>query len=456
MINCCQRNLNVLGFVTMGVLILTIGCQAPTASVDVSLTCQPMLGHVGMREAYVWAQFHGELETSELKFELTSSNADSSSLAITQSFQDFDCVIWQLDGLEPGTEYSGVIKSGNHPLSDTILIQTQVLWQYRTEPPELTIGTGSCLYINETAYDRPGSPYGGDYRILESIAAENIDAMLWLGDNVYLREVDFGSYSGYGHRYSHMRQTPELQSLLSACSHYAIWDDHDFGPNDCDGSWIHQDWARKAFDSFWPNPANGLPEGQNLNVSSFQIADVEFFLLDNRSQRVNHDAGPERRQILGQVQLEWLTQALNNSRAPFKLVAIGGQVLSDAPIYENMARFPEERSQLLQRIDELDIRGVVFLTGDRHNSELTQLQLPGGRWIYDLTVSPLTSGSYDHSEEPNTLRVAETMVGQRNYATLNFSGSRKERVLRMEIKDSDGHPIWTRSIDAGNGYALGD
>ena len=129
-------------------------------------------------------------------------------------------------------------------------------------------------------------------------------------------------------------------------------------------------------------------------------------------------------------------------------------MVSDAAIYENFAQFPEERALLFDAIDELNIRGVVFLSGDRHNSELSKLKLPGGNWVYDLTVSPLTSGSYDHEDEPNNNREAGTMVGIRNYGVLNVSGPRKERVLTMTVKDAEGNALWTRSIDTRNGYAL--
>ena len=87
------------------------------------------------------------------------------------------------------------------------------------------------------------------------MAADDPDMMLWLGDNIYLREVDFQSYEGFLHRYTHARETPEMKNLLKACPNYAIWDDHDFGPNDSDGSWVHADWSREAFQTFWSNLA---------------------------------------------------------------------------------------------------------------------------------------------------------------------------------------------------------
>ncbi len=415
----------------------------------------PVLGDVGMRTARVWCQ----LSPSSSGEPVTLSVLDSAFQRIlVLPMTDLDlgnCFEVEITGLEPGVEYGYYIGTpAGKAISDTLKFNTQPLWQYRTDPPELNFLIGSCTYVNEPAYDRPGKPYGGGYGIFETMASEAYDAMIWLGDNIYLREVDFSSLSGFVHRYTHARSIPEMQPLLAKGAHYAIWDDHDFGPNDCDGSWLHADWSLKAFNAFWPNPESGLPSAPNLNVSQFLYGDVEFFLLDNRSHRVNHTMGPDRRQILGKEQREWLVHALRNSRAPFKMVAIGGQMVSDAAIYENFAQFPEERDWLFEQIDELGIRGVIFLTGDRHNSELSRIKLPGGNWVYDITVSPLTSGSYDHEHEPNTNRESGTMVGVRNYGVLKVTGPRKERSLEVTVKNATGEALWSRTIRAHKGYDL--
>ena len=436
--------------------LLVMSCnQASEPSSSVELNASPVVGDVGMRSARVWCQLSAESPSCIPTVSLLDSAEQRLIVVPMQYMQLGNCFEVELSNLTPGTRYSYFIgDERGASVSDTLFVETQPLWQYRTDPPELNFLVGSCTYVNEPEYDRPGKPYGGGYDIFNTMAEEDFEAMLWLGDNIYLREVDFGSLSGFVHRYSHTRSLPEMQSLLSKGAHYAIWDDHDFGPNDCDGSWIHPDWSRASFDAFWPNPASGIPAATELNTAHFLYGDVEFFLLDNRTHRVNHGLGPDKRQILGEAQRDWLLNALRNSRAPFKVVAIGGQMVSDAAIYENFAQFPEERALLFDAIDELDIRGVVFLSGDRHNSELSKLKLPGGNWVYDLTVSPLTSGSYDHEDEPNNNREAGTMVGIRNYGVLNVSGPRKERVLTMTVKDAEGNSLWTRSIDARNGYVL--
>lgn len=430
---------------------VVFGC-AQKQPQQVALNGTPIVGDLNMRNASIWMQLSNSGRDVSVAV-MDSTGNSFGEFGIENRGLSNNCLS-RITDLEPGQRYTYVVQNNGRSISDTLSLITQPLWQYRTDPPTVKLALGSCTYINEPAYDRPGKPYGGGYEIFTSIASESFDAMLWLGDNVYMREADFGSLSGYIHRYNDTRKTPEIQELLQHGAHYAIWDDHDFGPNDCDGSYIHKDWAKVAFDSFWPNPEGHIQNAPELNATAFKMGDADVFLLDNRTHRVNHKLGAERRQMLGDVQLNWLINNLKNSRAPFKLVAIGGQMVSDAAIYENFAQFPEEREWLFSELNRLKIRGVVFLTGDRHNSELSKIQLENGNWVYDLTVSPLTSGSYDHSEEPNNMRVAGTMVGDRNYGILEITGPRKERSLRMTVKAADGTDIWSRSIAAAEGYEI--
>jgi len=128
-------------------------------------------------------------------------------------------------------------------------------------------------------------------------------------------------------------------------------------------------------------------------------------------------------------------------------VVVGGQVLSDAAVYENVAQFPDERKQILERIEAEDIRGVVFLSGDRHTTELSEFTMGNGRKVYDLTVSPLTSGPGHAKDEANTLRVEGTYVEQRNYAVLSFAGPRKDRMCTVEVKSTEGELLWKQNLD---------
>lgn len=423
------------------------------------LTSQPMVGHVGLTDARIWVQVEEETKV-QIEYWPDSLGMEPAETELTghvllKEERGYTGIV-DVQGLEPGTGYRfrvlcNGLGSGMSIDYTQMKFSTQPLWQYRFDPPAFKMVLGSCAFINDPAYDRPGKPYGGGYSIFDRMADQNPDLMLWLGDNVYFREVDWGSKGGMMNRYNHMRSLPEIQRLQGACPHYAIWDDHDFGPDNSDGSWIHKDWAEDVFGMYWPNPSQGLPDAGGHGItSSFQFHDVDFFLLDNRYFRVNHKNQTQQGTVLGEVQLNWLIQALQASRAPFKVIAIGGQMLSNYAKYENMAQFPEEREAILSRLNEEDIRGVVFLTGDRHSTELSEITQPNGRKVLDFTCSALTSGTHDNTSEPNSHRVEGTMVGIRNFGTLEVTGPRKERVMTLRAHDGQGKILWEKAYPASD------
>jgi alkaline phosphatase D len=175
---------------------------------------------------------------------------------------------------------------------------------------------------------------------------------------------------------------------------------------------------------------------------------VEFFLLDDRYYRTPNFRRSIDRVILGEEQLEWLVDALTYSRAPFKVVAIGGQVLNPRAEFETYAQVsPAERQKLINRITVENIPGVLFLSGDRHMTELTQIDRVGNYPLYDLTVSPLTAGPFVNGTL-NPAGVPGTFVNRRNFAALDFSGPRTNRSMKITVFDANGAELWTRTIRA--------
>src|SRR5690606_10494226 len=115
------------------------------------------------------------------------------------------------------------------------------------------------------------------------------------------------------------------------------------------------------------------------------------FLLDDRYHRAPNTwpAGPDKL-ALGAAQLEWLMSGLASSRAAFKLIVCGNQVLNEVSPYESLRGFAD-RDALLAWLARERIEGVVFLTGDRHHTELLRAPREGLYPLYELTSSPLTS-----------------------------------------------------------------
>lgn len=402
----------------------------------------PMLGYVDHMEAHIWVQgdraepialAYASAETEPV---IQWSPTLSSENGYTHTFV--------LRDLKPGTEYRYAF--GNEKWSwglkggYTFKTETNVL--FRDSLPDLRIAVGSCDYTNDASNDRPGKPYGQPSNIYKTIVSQAPDVMLWLGDNIYLREPDWGSRSGYNYRYTHWRSQDELQKLLRICSNYAIWDDHDFGPNDADGSWINSAIAKQAFMDFWANPGYGVPGAERCIATQFDHGDIGFFLVDNRTYREPADS---LNSMLGGEQIDQLLNALEYSRHSFKLVAVGSQVLNNDKKYENFSNYEAERQYLLNEIERRGIKNIIFLTGDRHSTSLSKLENASGYVVYDLTISPLRSKAYDMKDD-NALIMPETIVNTQNFGVLDITGKPGNRVLRMSVYNEAGKLFWEKSI----------
>lgn len=455
-------------------LVAATGCAAPVRTVDappgqyvdrpggeagglsmgaadtLALAAGPMLADVTMREATVWVQTAAR---GFVRLEVTPDGRPGATFTPPglATAPDGTAAI-RLSGLEPGTRYTYRVLVDGYPagIPYATAFTTQPLWQYRTDPPAFTVAIGSCHYDND-AFARPGTPYGGSTAIFEAIRAQSPDVMLWLGDNAYMRETDWWSPDGIAYRYAHARATHDLQPLLAGAVHYATWDDHDYGPNDSDRSYVHKGAALDVFRRYWPNPTHGVP-GAPGAITQFQWGDAEFFLLDDRTYRSPNRA-PAPRTILGETQLAWLLDALTASRAPFKVVAMGGQVVNPSEVFETYANVaPEERQRLFDEITARRIDGVVFLSGDRHMTELDRLERPGTYPLYDFTSSPLTAGTVTSPPDSvNVTRVPGTLVtGQRNFGTLTFTGPRTDRTLTMRTFSAEGALLWEHPVRAAD------
>ncbi len=412
------------------------------------LRAGPMNGRTEMREVAIWVQTIQSCEVGIEYWPIDQPSKVNQSSLVTTNPETANTAILIAGEVSPGKEYAYKILLDSAPTGRIYHFKTQPNWVTAFERPTVKFATGSCTFINDSLYDYPGKSYGNNYQIFDNILSQKPDFMLWLGDNLYLRNADWTSKSGILKRYEHFRSTAELQNLWSGTHHYAIWDDHDYGPNDANGSFGLKHASLEAFKAFWANPYYGIQEGASGITSSFSYADLDFFLLDNRWYRTDPNLNATDEQVFGKEQIEWLIQNLKFSKAPFKFVATGGQILNDEKVYETYANYEAERAYLLSRIVEEGIKGVVFLTGDRHHTELSRLER-NGIVLYDLTVSPLTSGAHANVKENNTLRVEGTLIETQNFAVVTVSGKAKERILEMAVLDSDGKLLWKREIAEG-------
>jgi len=435
-------------FMRKGVLFLVIVlCVNWAFAQNEILLSGPMVGYSDYREVLIWVQTQKEADVKIGYFKAGSIEVFTEN--VRAKAENDHIVKLYPNEVEFGTTYTYKLYINDQLVERPypLTFQTQELWQWRKDPPEFSFAIGSCVYINEKKDDRPSKPYGGDYEIFESIREKDPDFMLWLGDNTYLREPDFLTERGIRHRYRHSRAVPEMQALLGSVHHYATWDDHDYGPNDSDRSYVNKKMTEKAFNDYWGN-LNTNATGQGGITSHFLWNDVEVFLMDDRYFRDSNRSLDKDKKYLGDTQLDWLIQALTTSRAPFKIVCIGGQVVSSAAKYENLATYPGARKRLFDRIAAEKIEGVLFMSGDRHHTEISKENRTDAYPLIDITCSPLTSGTHSPRDEGNTNQVEGKTFYDKNFGIVNVEGKRTDRVMTLTIYNTEGEKQWDYQIRA--------
>lgn len=426
-------------------------------SVQAQLVSGPMLGIVELRTAKVWVEVKPGSSAAILYWKKGDMNSFRSLEKKTGKEEWFSPLTFDLVGLDVNTTYEYQIlvnqKTVTKPAKADGSFTTKELWQWRKPAPDFSFIAGSCAYFNEPAFDRPGKPYGGDASIFETMAKEKAAFMLWLGDNWYTRDVDYFDRWGLWYRASHDRSSPALKNLLKSTSHIAIWDDHDYGPNDIGMNYILKDETRKVFNSYFPNASAGV-NGEGI-YTMYSYGDMDLFLMDDRWWRsademkdsVNGKPNPAKT-LWGKQQLQWLKNSLLYSNAPFKIIATGSQVLNPVSPFDKLLDFPAEYYELMDFLKENKINGVLFLTGDRHHTEIIKVNREGTYPLYDITASPLTSGThkFDGPEKNNPYRVLGIDEKQ-NYARFRFSGERNKRKLNVEFLGLKGEKLgeWTIS-----------
>jgi alkaline phosphatase D len=277
-----------------------------------------------------------------------------------------------------------------------------------------------------------------------TIASRQPDALLQLGDNVY---IDLPEQPGALHRYTYyQRQSrPEYRKLVASTPVYAIWDDHDAAIDDI---WLgpyldRPAWKMPMLDLFrenWNNPAYGSESAPGCWFK-FSAGPVEVFMLDCRFYRTN----PFRpvRTMLGAEQKAWLLDGLKSSKATFKLIASSVPWAPEAKpgSRDTWDGFAEEREEIFAEIEKHRIGGVLLLSADRHRSEAWEIKRPGGGAFYDLLSARLTN-IHTHECVPGAIFCYNDKC---SFGLLTFE-ERGEPQVRYEVVDIDGRTQHTLTL----------
>lgn len=402
------------------------------------LAAGPMVGFVGPTRARIWVQGRTpgwvacEVSTDGRVWSPARHHDGRAARVHLHADEDFAGVC-EVPGLTPATLYRYRI------VGEDGVFAAASEQSFRTPPPpgaaeDLLVGFGSCA--GDWGRD-PSQP------VWRAIDALHPDLFLWLGDDVYFRlqEREWLDPAAMAARWRTQRALPALQPLLRRTSQVAIWDDHDFGPNDADKTFAGKDRALELFVRYWANP--GFGSGGEAGVwCRVRRGRVEFFLLDGRFHRDPIAQEPDAfKTQFGETQWRWLEAALAASDADFKVIVSPTQVLADYHSFEGWWAYPADRTRLLELIRRERIEGVLLLSGDRHIGEvLVGEALPYP--LYELCSSPLAAGIGEHPPAELPGRVPGTLVTEENFGLLRFEfGGPEGPRFRYQAHDVAGQAL---------------
>lgn len=401
----------------------------------------PAIGSVTKTSARAWIAYKGDgLNMMSLVDTVDKTVYHPTGYGKINGPKGVTAVNMDFTGLQPQHIYKAVFikEVGLHP---KCIFTTQADSAVR----DFDFLLGSCALMNTdiTRFIFPGFNAG----IFEVMRRRKSDFMLWLGDNIYYLGKQYSSYDNMFARNLSVRNFfPVLQLFMAEQPNYAIWDDHDYGWNDADRTFPLKDTALHIFKGFWPNTYSSEDTFKGT-FFTFRYYDAEFFMTDDRFYRAPE--GDTAGDYFGAKQLTWLKNKLLRSDATFKFIVTGSQVLNDSYYGESYAKYPRERNSLLDFIASNNVKGVIFLTGDKHFSEMSKRDWKGYPML-DFTSSPLTSPviKLRTSGYVNTYSVPGTLLYRKNFGKISITGEAGSRICKMEIYGKGGDKKWEYSVSS--------
>jgi len=331
---------------------------------------------------------------------------------------------------------------------------------------DVRLAFGSCNSPLDVAAEVRPQP------LWRPILDEKPAAFLWLGDAVYA-DGYYGPtmespVDNLKRLYDAQKSHPSyVEVMKSGLPIFGIWDDHDFGQNNGDGSLPFKEESKELFLDFIDvpkdhprrEPGRGIYWREDIQEEGKSIT---ILIVDTRFHSTAY-LGEEEGDLFDEDQWKWLEGELSDGEGLGDLVVLasGGNVIAtdnagamyptDGPV-----RFPKTRTRLLKALLNCE-KPVVIISGDQHFAELNSVECytdSKKRVLYDLTSSGMThpisdegisfvmafrTWPYRFRDEPSSYSISRnyglvslTNDGRVTIKAAGVSGPLFEKTLRLE------------------------
>ena len=328
---------------------------------------------------------------------------------------------------------------GYRKLAEQVVAAIRSVLPRSDEPVDVSrIMFGSCI-----KQDQP-------MPILEMIANQNPDLFIFLGDNIYGDTEDMNVLQA---KYEKLGADIGFQRLRSACPTLATWDDHDFGVNDGGADYPMRKESEQIFESFWLGDSGAdsrkRPGIYDAHVYGPVGRRVQVILLDTRYFRSPLKKGEKRvggswvpdddpsKTMLGEAQWAWLETQLRQP-AELRVIASSIQFIAEDAGQETWSNLPRERRRMLDLLTDTKASGVIFISGDRHWSELSEVDDGLPYSVLDLTSSSFNQIHPRGTPTKNRFRRLPQTYHKENFGVINIEWDTPAPLVTLEIRDLEG------------------
>jgi PhoD-like phosphatase len=200
---------------------------------------------------------------------------------------------------------------------------------------------------------------GSSGEVFDAIREVDADLYVVTGD-LHYQNISTDDPAAFAVAYDRVLTAPAQAALYRATPVAYVWDDHDFGGNDADGSSASWPAARAMYER--SVPSYELVDDRTIN-QAFSIGDVRVVLLDTRAAR---EPGAT---LLGERQLEWLLDEIIRSAGEHRVVIVASStpwIAAPDPASDTWGGFAAERRRIADVIAEQGLDNVILVGGDAH------------------------------------------------------------------------------------------
>lgn len=284
--------------------------------------------------------------------------------------------------------------------------------------------------------------------IWKSIEKNNPDLFIFSGDTVYASK---NSQKPLAQQFRKLNMIPEYRSVREKIPFLVVWDDHDFGLNDGGSDNPNKEAYRTEFVKYWSYLNTALPRDQkplyHSKIFGPKKQKVQIIMLDTRWERsllkknpedsvsqqllktpsaITEIATPEitkndpvvtlspplvdkkeiaityprpylpdddkNKHFLSENQWIWLENELKKP-AQIRFLVSSIQVIPNDHNFEKWGNFPHERERLFRLLTKTKAKNLIILSGDRHMSAISKIDIKNLGTVFELTSSGLNKES---------------------------------------------------------------